>query len=283
MESNKIFVSLASFVLGISFSLFLSDLSFSRRLFPFIFEDFRVGIVILELFFACLIGTLLIAAQDENLDTITKEKIPNLLLIGGIVVFMISIGVKGSSFRYLNISSFTVIVLSLIYCTINPGKLHLNTSWLILIGSSFFVLSLLVMNPTCDTSLENVKVAGYERAGDDIHLDIETTLCQKKTHATDICIGMIFLEGYIEENAEYIKTVDFLKKGDESILNWYINLPSKNGEHTLYFLVWSELGEKQYKIKIPRDVKVGDSLPPGNPTLVEYLRIFIFKFKKIIE
>ena len=246
------------------------------------FEDIRVVIVILESLLACLIGTLFIATHDNELDTVTWKKIPILLSILGIVALMISISVKSSSFRYLNISSFTIIIIALIHCTINPRKFHLNTKKLALIGGCFFAISLLVMNPNCDTSLEKITIAGYEQSGNDISLDIRTTLCQKETNATDICVGMIFLEGRIDDSTEYIKIVDFLKKNGESILDWHVNLPTKNEEHTLYFLVWSELGEKQYKIKIPRDIKVGDSLLLGDPTFIEYLRIFIFKFKKLI-
>lgn len=283
MESNKIFALLASSILGISVSLFLSDLSFLRRLFPFIFGGIRAWIVIFEVFFAYLTGSLLIATRDEDLDIITKKKILNLLLIAGIAALIISIGVKSFSFKYLNISSFTIIVLALIYCTINPGKLHLKTSFLILIGGSFFVIALLGMPPNYDTNLEKVMIAGYERSGDIIQLDIETTICQKENYATDICIEMIFLEGYIEKNAEYIKVVNFLDKGDKSVLHWKVNLPAKNEEHTLYLYIWSELEEKQYKIKIPRDIKVGDSLSIRELTFGEYLKVFYLELKKIFE
>lgn len=277
------FVSFASFIMGISISLFLRDLSLSRRLFPFIFEDIRVGIVIFESFFAYLIGFLLIATQDENTDTITKKKIVNLLLIGGIVVFMTSIGITGSSFKYLNISSFTIIVLALTYYIINPEKSYLKTSRLVSIGSSFFVLSLLVMNPNCDINLGEVSIAGYEQSGDSIQLDIKVTLCQEEAHSADIYIEMIFLESATKENAEYIGIVNSLSTGDESVLHWCVNLPAKNEEYILYLCIWSELEVKEYKIIIPEDIKIGDPLSKSELTFVEYLKIVYLRLKGIFE
>lgn len=134
----------ASVILSISISLFLSNLLSLRQLFPHMFRDITVWVVFIESFLAYLIGFLLIITHNENLETMTKRKIINLLLITGIAIFIMLIGVMGSSFEYLNISSFTLIVLALMYYTINPEKLPLKTSILLLIGSSFFVLALLV-------------------------------------------------------------------------------------------------------------------------------------------
>ena len=277
------FVALAATILALSASLFLSDLSFSRKLFPLMFEGYRIWGVIFESFFAYLIGSLSIATQSRNLNTVNWKKVINWLLIAGIVLIMISIGLKGSSFGYLNISSFTIIVLALMYYTINPKEAYLNNSALFTIGLSFFVLAFLVMNPNCDTSLREVSIVGVEQSGEDIHLDIETIICQEKTHATNICIEMISLEGTIEKNAEYIKVVDFLEKDGESIQYWCVKLPAKNVEYALYLRIWSELGETQYRVKIPKDIKVGDFLSYEKLTQIDYLRIYIFKLKRYLD
>lgn len=280
---NLALVSFASVVLGVSVSLFLSDLYFSKQLFPYIFENIRVIVVFIESFFAYLIGFLLIVTHNEKLDTITKKKILNLLLIAGILILMSLIGVRGFSPRYSNISSFTLIVFAFIYCTINPEKFHLKPRYLVIVMSLFFVFAFFVMNSHCNTNLKDVRITGCEQSGDSIHLDIEIVFCQEEAHTMNILFEMILPEGVVEKNAEYIKIVDFPEKGDTSLLDWCVILPNKNEEYTLYLLVWSELEKKQYKIEIPRDVKEGDSIPSRELTFLEYLKIPYLKLKRILK
>lgn len=285
MESNRTtnlaLVSFASVILGISVSLFLSNLYLLEQVFPYIFEDCRVVAIFVESSLAYLIGFLLIVTQDRNLDMITRERIPNLLLIGGILVFMLLVGVKSSSLDYLNISSFTLIVLALTYHTISPKKFHFKTRDLVVVVCFFFIFAHFVIDPDCNTSLEDARVTGYKQSDDGIHLEIETVFCQKETNTRNVCFEMILPEGIIEKNSECIKIVDFLYENDKSLLDWHVVLPEKGEEYTLYLLVWNESEEKQCKIRIPPDVKKGDSLPKGKFTPIEYLKILFFKLRRV--
>jgi hypothetical protein len=257
---------------------------------PFLYiDDLRVWTVFIECFFAYFIGFIVIVNSIESLggshenSEKSVKKILNLLIITGLVILFMSLGIA-ASLEYLNISSFTIIALALVYSSINQEVPYLTKNIVIPVGCLFFVLSPIVVGSSpVLTGLNNVEITEvkeYEHAN---YVEIDTTIRQKKGNSVNLYVEMIPLDGIISENKESIKIVSLLKEDNMSNLHWSIVLPPQNEKNVLCLVIMNALERKQYKIEIIREKNIWYT-SFKEMSFLEYLEIFYYlKLKKIYE
>jgi hypothetical protein len=297
MEPNRTMniplVSFACTILGISVSVFLNNLLSLMQTFSCIF-GYRIGIILIESFFAYFMGFLVIVNPNGNLTNPIKREISNLLLTASIVTLLLIIGIVGFSFKYLNILSFTAIVLALIHSTLNAETSYLMNGkripLSILMCCSFFVLSLFVTNFGYSSTIllndfEAIEVNGDPLNPNEKYIDIYTTLFQEKGISMDIKAEMIPMgDCYIEKNTEFIKIVNILENNDKSILRWRVCFPPENRTYTLYLFIWNSFEDKQYKIGVTKENNEWNCKSSDDVSFQEYLRVFYYtRARRIYE
>lgn len=291
---NVPLVSFASTILGISVSIFLNNLLSLMQVFSYIL-DYRIGIIVVESFFAYLVGFLVIASPHENSNSLNARKVLNILLIVSITILLIIIGIAGFSFKFLIILSFTTILLALMYSTLNIKTSYImigkRIPILFVICILFCVLALPAINPSNANTiilLSDFEVRennGNSTNSSRIYADIYTTLFQEKGIAKDIKVEMIPMgDCSIEKNTEFIKIVNILENNDRCTLHWRVCFPLENKTHTLYIFIWDNFEDRQYKMKITKDDSGWNCSSPKDVGLREYLKVFYYtKSRRIYE
>jgi hypothetical protein len=283
--------SFASVIIGVSASVFLSNSFFSYHSFPYRL-DFRTWPILLESMLAYLIGFVLILRIDKYLNRssnypyrMVERKEVSFVLATLVVILTMLMGVLGSSFKYVNILSYTIFVLALVYFILTSRKKTKYLLHILGVGGVFLVLVLPVMNSTTgSTHLQEVSILEAKERGDSLYLEMDIILLQENGDSMNICAEMIFLEGTAKENAECVKVVDFLGENSTSRLHWSVILHTLNEECMAYLFIWSSLGENEYlRIEIK---KVDQVWKPFKRELgfLEYLKVYYYsRLKKIYQ
>jgi hypothetical protein len=257
---NLSLTSFASVVFGVSASILLSNSFFSYQSFPYLF-DLRMWSILAEALFAYLVGFVVILDIDGYLNRsngysseIGGKKELALLLAVCIVILVVFIGVLGSSFKYLSMLSYATYTLAFGFFVVTERKKTRFMMFVFFVGGSFLLLPLPILSLTTGLThldeISNLKAIEYE---DGVHFEMDTVLCQENGDAVNICAEMILLEDSVEDNAECIKILKYLKKDCKRELHWSITLDAQN-EYVLYLFIRSSLGENEYsKILIKKD------------------------------
>lgn len=251
-NTNIELTSLVSVIFVVSISIFLENLFELRKLIPHVFDTASYLLVFLEVSAVYFFAFLVIIRSNGNPNKNEGKMIPNLLLIV-ISIFLIIIGGSELSFKYIHLSSYTILLFTTVYNILSGGPKNLKNC-LYFYLSTFFAFSFIFLGHIGDCSAlysvnESVIIEGKYTTS----IDLDTIIIQENGNAIDICIEMSLAGGYIRGNGESIKIINLLKENEKSTLQWAVIFPYKSERYILYLSISSNLGKNQYRIDVYKD------------------------------